>query len=284
MKKTTSTIIFLTAFLLLLGAATAESLFNDPVRFTFTENGKKYEVTLENDKIVSLYINDEAVPEEDFYLYEDMIMEKHQEVKEGLKKLDGELENLDENLAKMDEELEELSITLNGMDINVNIDSDEIRRSVEHAMESMKDFNVNISFDDSHFKMNMDQLKENLDELKNIHVSIDEDRIELALENLDEQLSKINIDLSDLKNLKVELKDEMNNLKAELNGLDIELEELSEFIDVMKKELVKDGLIQSEDDLINIKYKNGNLYINNKIVPEELQEKYKNMREEFKTK
>ncbi len=96
MKKTTSTIIFLTAFLLLLGAATAESLFNDPVRFTFTENGKKYEVTLENDKIVSLYINDEAVPEEDFYLYEDMIMEKHQEVKEGLKKLDGELENLDD--------------------------------------------------------------------------------------------------------------------------------------------------------------------------------------------
>ena len=76
----------------------------------------------------------------------------------------------------------------------------------------------------------------------------------------------------------------MEKLNRELEGLDINMEDLDEelekldgFIDELKKELVEDGYINSENEDIEIKLSAKEMFVDGKKLSHELLNKYKNI-------
>ena len=45
----------------------------------------------------------------------------------------------------------------------------------------------------------------------------------------------------------------------------------------LKQEMVKDNLIKSKDEKVNLKITDGDIYVNNKKLSDDLQKKYKKM-------
>jgi hypothetical protein len=58
------------------------------------------------------------------------------------------------------------------------------------------------------------------------------------------------------------------------------LKKLNDFIDAIKEEMVKDNLIKSEDEKLNLDLDDNGMEVNGKKVSNELYEKYKKMYEE----
>lgn len=275
MKRTSTALLIIFSIALLASTALAKTVYQDKTNFTFYEKGDKYEVTLnDNEKISELFINGEEISESDYHLYQDTVLNRYEKVKENLK-------DLDEDLKDFDKDMDELMENLSNINIEIDFDGEDLSKTINDALESVKDLDIDIKINGEDFKMNMENLKEELKNLENIKVHIDDENLKINLEDLDEKLSNISIDFEGLKNIKVELKESMKNMKEEMKDLDIEINNLGEYLKELKSELVKDGLIDNVDDSINMKYKNGKLYINDKLVPKDLREKYEKMKDDY---
>jgi dynactin complex subunit len=90
--------------------------------------------------------------------------------------------------------------------------------------------------------------------------------------NIDIDMSEVNDNLADLR---AELKDKKSQLKSARSGLN----RFSSFMDDLKSELKDDGVINDEDDDLDMTF-NSIEIIEGERVPENLHSKYKKMFEE----
>jgi len=162
-----------------------------------------------------------------------------------------------EEMKKLREEIKKLKCEK----IHMHFDSDEFKEAMKKLKEELKDFKAPdfyFEFDSEQFKKNMKELSENL---KNQ---------EFVWNDLD-----IDIDLSGLEESMKELKANMKDLKINMDNLSVEMEKLKGFIKDLKSEMKSDGLIEDEDEDIEIDFNKNEMKVNDNKIPDELFEKYK---------
>jgi hypothetical protein len=76
------------------------------------------------------------------------------------------------------------------------------------------------------------------------------------------------------------LKDNMRDLSIKMDGLKLELEKLDTFLSDLKQELVKDNLLSSVEDELELEITADKMVVNGKEVTDSLFKKYKSMYED----
>lgn len=242
----------------------------------------RWDVTIDDSKIVSLYRDDEKVPVDEYYKYEDMILDEVEDI-------DWELEVLEEDLADLKDDLKDIKINIDDdfvenlaslkdelKDIKINIDDD--------FAEEMRDLahNFKVEFDNDEFEREMDELREELKDI-NVCVNFDSDEFSREMKNLSRELAsiKVDVDLSGLDESMRELKEELKDLDIDMSELKKEMKILGDFLDELKDEMIDDGLIDSERDLRRVEFEDDEMYINNRKVPHDLYLKYREIYKKY---
>lgn len=238
----------------------------------------KWDVTLDDGEIVSLYKDDERVSSSDYYKYEDMILDEVEDIDYDLQSLDEDLADLKDIKVNLDDDFYENMASLQeGLkDIKVNLGEDFVKDMRELSND------IRVEFDSDEFNREMDNMRE---ELSDIHVDIDWDSDEFRrdMKNLSKELAniKVDIDLSGLHESMQELKEEMKHLDIDMSGLKEEMKKLGDFLDELKDEMISDGVIDYEDDLRNLEFEDNAMYVNHRKVPHELYLKYKEIYKKY---
>ncbi|MEJ2505088.1 MAG: hypothetical protein P8Y81_02355 [Ignavibacteriaceae bacterium] len=175
-----------------------------------------------------------------------------------------------------------------------DFDKNEFREEIEKLREEIKKLKrgkFQTYFNSEEFKEEMNMLKEEIKNLKmeDFQFEFDKEQFKKDMKKLSTELKKqkfvwkdinIDIDLSGLEEGMETLKENMKHLKINLNGLSEELEKLNEFIKDVKTEMKSDGLIEDENEDVNIEFNKDEMIVNGKKVPDELFEKYRVMYKE----
>lgn len=226
----------------------------------------KWEVTVDDDRIVDLYKDGDRVPNDEIYKYEDHLLDEIEDI-------DWEMRELHENLADLKYDLQDLKVDLGedfademrtlAADLRHEFDSDEFRESMQELKRELKnmkydfDFDFDFDWDRGDFAFNMRELQR---ELSNIKVSVDLDGLDESMRELREDMRDLDIDMSELKK---------------------EMKVLKEFLHDLKYELVEDGLIDDADDLEDLEFEDDAMYVNDRKVPHDLYLKYKEMYRDY---
>ena len=222
----------------------------------------KWEVTIEGDRVTELYKDGDLVPNSELYKYEDMLLDKVDEINYDLVELNDDLEDLNVNLRGLKVDLGENfaeDMRRLAADIKVEFDSDEFKRDMEELKDELSnmDFHFDFEWDSDEFKSEMRDLSR---ELANIKVDIDLSDFNESMRDLKEELSHLDIDMSDLKK---------------------EMEILGDYLDELKDEMISDGVIDDEDDFRNINFDDDGMYVNHEKVSHELYLKYREIYKKY---
>ncbi len=258
--------------------------------FTENEDGQPvhYEANFNDGKITSLYKDGVKIPEDKIKDYKELVYDNldsirkddndffafhhhgpkvfhfdmdslNSNMKEWRKKF--KAENFDfkfdhkkfkENMEKLKEELKDCD------DIVIHIDKDKIRKDIDGGLkhlDKLKMHNFNFDFDE-------DELNKNL---KRITIEIEKNKNNLEL------------NMEDFKDQMDDLKDKMGDLSDEMDDLDKEINTLNNFLDAVKVELVKDGLIKSSNEKFEMELSPSKMEVNGEKVADNLLEKYKSL-------
>jgi chromosome segregation ATPase len=96
------------------------------------------------------------------------------------------------------------------------------------------------------------------------------DEFELNMENLEEEMERLEF--------------EMDDLSKEMEELDREMKILDKFLKAIKKELVKDNYLNNADENFELELSSTEMKVNNKKVPDDLFNKYKEIYKEHYNK
>jgi paraquat-inducible protein B len=241
---------------------------------TFYERSKgddvKWKVYFKNDEISEVYKDGVRLSKNEMEDYRGLIYKKASGLVNGSKNKSKKFsytfnDNLSKEMKKLGEDLKKQKIK-----IKANIDKDlknelkeltiELKKLKDNDIKlwmnkdgSDKEFQFNFDFNTDEFN---EQMKTLFQSLENIDIKIDIPDININLEGLEEN---------------------MKDLELNLNDLNKELEGINSFFKELRSELVKDNLIESENEDMRISFKEGGMYINEKMVPEKLLQKYKEM-------
>lgn len=132
-------------------------------------------------------------------------------------------------------------------------------------MKNLKDALSKMKFEDFHFDFDQEAFAENMKEMT---------------ENLKNQMHNwkdidVDIDLSGLEESMKELKENMKDLKINMDDLSVEMEKMKGFIKELKSEMKSDGLVEDEDDDVEIDFHKDEMKVNGEKVSDELFRKYK---------
>ncbi len=255
--------------------------------FADTESGTTvhYNVNFKDGKILSIYKNNELVPENEIENYKDLVYDK-----------------LDSITAEDDHPFHHKPFVF-------HFDSDEFKENMKEWKEKLKAENFNFKFDHENFKKDMEKLKEELKGMDDIVIEIDKDKIkndlDECLKNLDDiKINKFNFDFDEdklndnLKQITIEieknhdehelnmkelekemekLESKMSKLSGEMENLDKEMKTLNEFLDDAKNEMVKDGLIKNKDEKFELELNANEMKVNGEKVPDSIHLKYKKL-------
>ena len=166
-------------------------------------------------------------------------------------------DEFEEEMNNLHSELDKLK----DIDIHINFDSlnDEMKKLAEELKNlKLEDIKIDFDFDADEFNENMHKLANELKEEK------------FAFKDFD-------IDMSDFNEKMESLKDELKDLKIDLKDLDKELAKLKAFMKELRAEMRKDGLIEDENEDINMELNKSEMEINGEKVPDELFQKYKSL-------
>jgi len=266
------------------------------LHFTDRENGNKveYEVHFKDGEIESIYKNGSKVPENEIEDYEDLVYDELSSMKR-----------------------DRFDFFVHPGPHAFHFDMDEFRKNMDSMKQSFKNFNFKFDkeqfeFDSQKFKEDMEKLKEELKDADDLVIHIDGEKIrkniekelkhldklklhsfdfDVDVDELDENMKRITIELQkkgdefqlDMERLQEEMEDlneEMEDLSAEMEKLDKDMKKLDMFLKAAKSELVKDGLIKSEDEEFELELSDDKMEVNDKKVPDELFEKYKSLYKE----
>ncbi len=253
----------------------------------FRGEKSKWEATFDNGKLAYLYKDGDRVSADEFYKYEDMILDEIEEI-------DWKMKVIKKDMFTLKEELKDLKIDLgedfaNNMkqlteEIKINFDNDEFRKEMKKLKKEMMQLEKpDFPFDREEFKKEMSKLKDDLSKMKfDIDLKWNNDEFKEQMKNLSRELAsikidipKIDIDFSELKESMLNLREEIKDLDIDMSKLKAEMKLLKDFMSELKPELVKDGLIDYEDALRRLEFEDDAMYINGKRVPDHLYKKYK---------
>ncbi len=253
--------------------------------FNNDENGKnvRWEVNFDNGEISSLYKDGQRIPDNEIEDYKDMIYHKLDKLQRRSHCITVDLNKFQSDMGSLKEYMQKMKEGLKNQDFEFNFDKQDFKKGMEELskeLSKLKDHKIRIDFDSDKFRDEMDELSKDVD----IHVNIDMDDLKDNLAKMNDEMEKhrdelshINIDLSGLDEAMSHLDENLGNMKINLNGLDIKLKKLNEFIDTIKKELVKDNLLKNENEKLNLDLDGNGMKVNGKEVSPELFKKYKQM-------
>ena len=251
---------------------TSEQKGEQSLYFTQNENGNRvhYKVNFDDGEISSIYKDGVKVPDNEVKDYEDLVNDELNSIKSN----------------KHDFFIPHSRHVF-------HFDMDSLNDKMKKMREKFKAENFHFKFDHKKFKEDMKKMREELKDLDNIVIHIDKDKICENLNKSLRHLNNLNFDFdfdfdADKHEISMEnLKEDMKNLKEEMSDLSIEMEDLnkemktlSKFLEDVKSELVKDELINSEDEDFNLEIKSTGMKINSEKVSADLFEKYKKMYED----
>ncbi len=254
--------------------------------FTENEDGSKteYEVHFKDREITSINKNGDKIPDEEIKDYEDLVNDELNSIRK-----------------------DRFDFFVHPSPHVFHFDMDEFHKNMEEMRENFKGDNFVFKFDNKKFKEDMDKLEEDLKDCDDIVIHIDKDKIrgniDEGLKQLDKlKMHKFNFDFDNdeldenMKRIEIELKnfgddqglnmeeleDEMKALEEEIGDLSKEMEELDKeiknldnFLDAVKSELVKDGLIKNTEEEFELELSSAKMEVNGEKVPDNLLEKYK---------
>jgi hypothetical protein len=231
----------------------------------------KWKVHFKDDEISEVYKDGKRLSRNEIDNYRDLINDKVSGLGRSSKDRNKKYrvyslnENLSKDMKKLGEDLKKQKFK-----IKANIDKDLKKEMKELSIElkKLKDNDIKLWFDKNNFKNEWD-----------FNFEFDTEKFNEEMEKLSENLKnmEIKIDMPDIKINLEGLEENLKDLDIKLKDLDKDLEGINSFFKDLKSELVKDKLIESEDDNVKINFKEGEMYINDKIVSEDLFQKYKAM-------
>jgi chromosome segregation ATPase len=251
--------------------------------FNNDENGKnvRWEVNFDNGEISSLYKNGQRIPDNEIEDYKDMIYHRLNKLQHRSHHISVDLGNFQSDMGRFKEDMQKMQEELKNQNFEFNIDSEDYKKGMEELskeLSKLKDKKIRIDFDSDKFRDEMDTLRKDL----NIHVNIDMDNLKENLNKMNDEMKKhrdelshISIDLSGLDEAMSHIDKNLGNVKININGLDLKLKKLNDFIDTIKKELIKDNLLKNENDKLNLDLDENGMKVNGKEVSQELFKKYK---------
>ena len=252
------------------------------------ENGKnvRWEVNFNDGSISSLYKDGERIPDSDIDDYKDMIFSRLDRLQSRSHHITVDLSGFKSDMSRFKEEMKKLKRELRDHKYEFNFDNEEFREGMKELskeLSRMKDKKIKIDFDSEKFRDEMKKLKKDI----NIQIDIDTDNLNESLEKMNDEMDKhcdelghINIDLSGLDEAMSHLSENLANVKINLKGLDVKLKKLNDFIEMIKKEMVKDNLLKDENEELNMDLNESGMKVNGKEVSPELFKKYKKMYED----
>ncbi len=226
--------------------------------FTDSENND-WKVLFENDKIKSAERNGKKLSENEIKKNEEIIFDELKEI--SFNHFDKEIK-IDIDMKGLSESMEQLRKNLKDIDIEINFDKDEFKKEIEKLK---KDLDENKFELDKELQKDLKELEENLKDL-----DLEKHKLKIHLNNLNEDLSKI-------PSIENKIKINIPPIpKVDLT----EINKIAEFVKLMKKELVKDNLINENDEDFDVVLKPESLVVNGKEVPQNLFGKYKSLYED----
>lgn len=231
----------------------------------------KWKVHFKDDEISEVYKDGKRLSKNEIDNYKDLINDKVSGLGRGSKDRNKKYrvyslnDDFSKEMKKLGEELKNQQIKIKA-NIDKNLKNEMKELSIE--LKKLKDSDVKLWFD-----------KDNFNKEWNFNFEFDTEKFNEEMEKLSENLQNIEIKV-DMPDIKINLKgleENLKNLDLKLKDLDKELEGINGFFKELKLELVKDNLIEREDDDVKINFKKEGMYINDKIVSEELFQKYRAM-------
>lgn len=177
-------------------------------------------------------------------------------------------------------------------DVHPKFDFDKFKISMKHFCDDSLANNFHFNFNNEEFQAEMKKLQENIADINmpDFKFNFNDEEFQIQMEKLDSNLQNIKIEMPEIDidldanhlekviaELPENLDDEMDKLNFDLSELKLELKKLNDFISDVKSEMVKDGILNNEDEVINIDFDSDEIKINGKVIPEKLKEKYKAM-------
>jgi len=250
------------------------------------EDGRNihWEVNFENEEIASVYRNGEKIPTEDVDDYRAMINEKLDEIRFGLKKQSFKMDHfafdMDEFHSDMEKFGEQMHNRFECLD-DFKFDDEEFNKNMKELQErlgKLKDRKFDLKFDSEKFKEQMEKLNEQFkDHQFNFEFDFDTDELEEIIESHQFNLDDIDINLEDFDIQMEKLNRELEELDLNLEDLDENLGKLDAFIDELKRELVVDGYLDSDNEDVEIKISANEMFVDGDKVLAELLDKYKDI-------
>jgi len=267
-------------------------------KFNFHKNDTHWKGTVKDGKIIQLYKDGEKVPTNKIAEYEDFILVTLEEIDEELVNIEIDMEDFKVDIDKLKEDLGNLKVDLNleHLDaIKEHFNSEEFHKGMEELNKSLKEMKFEFNdewknelkevlknkehweidldhFKSEEFKHEIKNLKHELKNLKdlNIDFDFDQDSFKESMKEFKESMKDFKVEMGDLD---IDLSD----LKVDLKNLKVEMKKLKSFMIDIREDLVKEGYINSENDVFELDLSRDEIFVNGKKLPDNLHRRYLEM-------
>jgi uncharacterized coiled-coil DUF342 family protein len=165
-----------------------------------------------------------------------------------------------------------------------DFDTEEFKKEMEtlrEELEAFKEKEIKIEFDAEKFREDMKELAVEMENLRKedfkFHFDSEqfkEDMEELSMKLKDKKIVINDFDMSEFKEQMKELKKELKDIKIALRDIDGDISLLGKFVKELKLEMKNDGLIEDENEEIDLKFNKDEIILNGERVPDDLFQKY----------
>jgi len=254
--------------------------------YDYKDNDKiYYEVSFDrNNDIVYLSRNGEVIPESEYDAHKDIVYDKLEELYEDSPGRDKvyHFNFKNKNDLKALKHYHKNLITPDIQIYNQWNDSSfkEQMKKMKEEMAKLKDFKVELNFDKDLFKVEMDKLRKEMDpklnkDLRKLNKELRKMTEELRekdfeIDDIEIDIPEIHIDIENLNKNMRDLDENMEEVNAELKKIDV-------FMEDVRIELYKDGIIDSKDEDFSMSLNSSRMKINDKEIPSDKLSKYKEL-------
>ncbi|MFN3872783.1 MAG: hypothetical protein ACK4R9_07255 [Ignavibacterium sp.] len=255
--------------------------------FIFKDGNDSYRVEFDNDKIKSIYKNNQKIPDHEIDNYKDLVL---YELKNLAKDSFAETKKPKRIKVFIDNNYDDTDTTKSDAEdfdlpksFRFKLDDDflkDMRVELDSLMKELKDKNFEIYIYPDDLKSQMFRYKEYFKNFTPPALpKLDRDKFREEMKKFREEMKKldsIDIDLKDMfKDLKEKKKRNIEIIELKKNAA--EHKKTKSFINELKEELVKDGYLDSINSAMSFKMDDDKISVNGQELPEELVSKYKEL-------
>jgi sugar-specific transcriptional regulator TrmB len=252
-----------------------------------------WRVRINDGDIVSVHKNGDLLSDDDLKEAESLI-------RRHIRKTHRELNHANRSFARgnshfrfdseeLDEAMDELRDNLKNIGVKARVHINE--RELHEAMRELKRNldNIHVSINDENIRMDFDNdfdFDFDFDDDINIDIDLGDfgekmGKFGEAMGELGESVKDCNIDMDEFEDNMEDFSEKMNDLGFDMNELKYEMKRLKRFLIDVKEELVDDGYIDDMDDSVTLEFDDGDLYIDNERVDDDVRRKYERIHEKY---